>query len=64
LTDVPVSLEAYERCALERVLWECGGDATAAAARLGIGRSTFYRKLTKHNLVSSREGGGPPNSMG
>jgi len=64
LIDVPVSLEAYERCALERVLWECGGDATAAAARLGIGRSTFYRKLAKHNLVSSREGGGPANSMG
>jgi transcriptional regulator with PAS, ATPase and Fis domain len=64
LIDVPVSLEAYERCALERVLWECGGDVTAAAARLGVGRSTFYRKLAKHNLVSGREGGGLRNSMG
>jgi two-component system response regulator HydG len=63
LTDAPVSLEAYERCALERALWECGGDATAAAARLGIGRSTFYRKLAKHDLSPGRNGGGPNESM-
>ena len=28
-------------------------DATAAAKRLGIGRSTFYRKLAKHALTPS-----------
>jgi len=27
-----------------------GGNATDAARRLGIGRSTFYRKLGKHGL--------------
>ncbi len=43
--DLPLSLEAYERCALERALRECGGEVTEAARRLGIGRSTFYRKL-------------------
>jgi DNA-binding NtrC family response regulator len=64
LSGISVSLEAYERCALERALWECGGDATAAAKRLGIGRSTFYRKLAKHNLDSGSGRGGPPNSMG
>jgi two-component system response regulator HydG len=48
--DLPLSLEAYERCALARALDECNGDATAAARRLGIGRSTFYRKLAKHRL--------------
>jgi DNA-binding NtrC family response regulator len=46
-SDLPLSLEAYERCALERALRECGGDATEAAKRLGIGRSTFYRKLAQ-----------------
>jgi DNA-binding NtrC family response regulator len=45
---LPLSLEAYERCALERALLEAGGDVSQAARRLGIGRSTFYRKLGRH----------------
>jgi transcriptional regulator with PAS, ATPase and Fis domain len=48
--DVPLSLDAYERCALERALAEESGDATRAARRLGIGRSTLYRKLARHGL--------------
>ena len=50
LAQLPLSLEAYERSALERALREAGGNATDAARRLGIGRSTFYRKLGKHGL--------------
>jgi transcriptional regulator with PAS, ATPase and Fis domain len=50
LDTLPVTLEAYERCGLERALAESGGDATEAARLLGIGRSTFYRKLAKHSL--------------
>ncbi len=50
LEAIPLRLDAYERCALERALRECGGDASAAARRLGIGRSTFYRKLAEHGL--------------
>jgi DNA-binding NtrC family response regulator len=49
-TGIPLSLDAYERSALERALREAGGNATDAARRLGIGRSTFYRKLGKHGL--------------
>ena len=49
------SLEAYEQCAIERALAECQGDASIAARRLGIGRSTFYRKLAKHGLTPRRE---------
>jgi len=64
LADLPASLEAYERCALERALMESGGDATAAAQLLGIGRSTFYRKLAKHGLPPSKEGGGTRDSIG
>ncbi len=51
--ELPLSLDAYERCAIERALQECRGDATAAARRLGIGRSTFYRKLAKHGIGAS-----------
>jgi DNA-binding NtrC family response regulator len=47
---IPLSLDAYERCALERALAEAEGDATRAAHRLGIGRSTLYRKLARHGL--------------
>jgi DNA-binding NtrC family response regulator len=47
---LPLSLDAYERSALERALDECRGDASQAARRLGIGRSTFYRKLTRHGI--------------
>ena len=51
---VPLSLEAYERLALERALNETGGDASEAARRLGIGRSTLYRKLSKHGIEVRR----------
>jgi two-component system response regulator HydG len=57
---LPLSLEAYEYAALERALRESGGDVSAAARSLGIGRSTFYRKLAKHE---SRRRGGRPRSI-
>jgi DNA-binding NtrC family response regulator len=58
--DLPLSLEAYERCALERALRETGGDATRAARLLGIGRSTFYRRLAHHGIAPRGGGGGAP----
>ena len=51
---LPLSLAAYERSALERALDECRGDASRAAHRLGIGRSTFYRKLARHGIPVAR----------
>ena len=47
---LPLTLDAYEKHVLERALDELRGDATAAAKHLGIGRSTFYRKLAKHGI--------------
>ena len=55
--EVPLSLEAYERCAIERALREAAGDATKAARQLRIGRSTFYRKLSRHGIFARRGAG-------
>jgi DNA-binding NtrC family response regulator len=46
----PVSLQLYEKRALLRALEETGGDKLAAARLLGVGKSTFYRKLRAHGL--------------
>jgi ActR/RegA family two-component response regulator len=32
---------------VERVVAECGGNLSEAARRLGVGRSTLYRKLAE-----------------
>ncbi len=60
----PLSLEAYERRALERALHECGNNATEAARRLGIGRSTLYRKLARHGIAVPRSGVGGGRRIG
>ena len=48
--DEPVSLELYERLALERALKESEGDKLAAARLLNVGKSTLYRKLKRHGI--------------
>ncbi len=48
VTDEPVSLENYERLVWLRALDQAGGDAQAAAKLLGVGKSTIYRWLAKH----------------
>lgn len=40
-----------ERRALRDALEACNGNLTAAARRLGIGRATLYRKLTRHGMT-------------
>jgi DNA-binding NtrC family response regulator len=51
---LPLSFDAYERSAIERALAESEGDAIAAARKLGVGRSTLYRKLARHGLSARR----------
>ncbi len=63
-SGLPLPLAANERAALERARAECGGDARAAASRLGIGRSTLYRKLARHGLRARSEGAGRPGVIG
>lgn len=48
------SLERMEHEALLRVLNECGGNKSVAADRLGIARSTLYRKMRAHGLEADR----------
>ena len=48
--EMPLSLAAYERRCLEEALHATGGDVRRAAALLGIGRSTLYRKLSEHGM--------------
>jgi propionate catabolism operon transcriptional regulator len=44
--DLRAARGAQEQAHIRRVLAECGGNQTAAARRLGIGRATLWRKLT------------------
>jgi DNA-binding NtrC family response regulator len=44
---IPLSLGAYERSCLEAALRHAQGDVSRAAELLGIGRSTFYRRMKK-----------------
>ncbi|MDR3568480.1 MAG: sigma 54-interacting transcriptional regulator [Syntrophobacteraceae bacterium] len=44
------AIEAAEKSALQQVLAESKGRLGEAATRLGVSRSTFYRKCRKHGL--------------
>jgi len=47
-SDELVSLDEMERRAIVRALREAGGDKLTAARRLGIGKTTLYRKLKQY----------------
>lgn len=46
-TSLAVQRADSEREHILRVLGECGGDRQAACDRLGIGRTTLWRKLAR-----------------
>lgn len=46
-----MSVTDAEREAILRAGWACGGRVTEMAVMLGIGRSTLWRKLKRHNLT-------------
>lgn len=47
------TLDATERSAMVRVLFETGGDRSMAARRLGVSRSSLYRKLERHGITDA-----------
>jgi len=48
------SLEDVERDAIAAALHACRGQVSLTARRLGIGRSTLYRKIEQYALTSER----------
>jgi DNA-binding NtrC family response regulator len=48
--QIPLSLEAYEKLAIERALAHCRGNINDAAKVLNIGKSTLYRKISTLNI--------------
>jgi len=47
------SLEEVEKAAIVEMLKRCKGNRTRAAKRLGIGRSSLWRKMKKYGLIDT-----------
>ena len=56
ISSLPLSLDAFERFAIETALARAGGDAEKAAVLLGLPRSTFYRRLQRHGIRPKSQG--------
>ena len=48
-----LSLEEAEKMLIARALERCEGNASLAAAELGLSRSAFYRRLQRHELSTT-----------
>jgi transcriptional regulator of acetoin/glycerol metabolism len=48
--DLPGSLDAIELQAIDEAVSNCGGNVAAAARKLGVSRSTIYRRLHQPSL--------------
>ena len=54
--DLPASstMEDAERQAIEEALAACGNNQSRAAQRLGVGRTTLYRKMKKYGITGRK----------
>jgi hypothetical protein len=62
-STAPISLESYERMAIEHALAECSGATLAAARLLGVSKSAFYRNLHRLGIDSSSSAGLPQGGV-
>lgn len=58
--SAPHTLEDLERRAILNALEIAGGDRLRAAKRLGIGKTTIYRKLKEYGIEPEEPAGAPP----
>lgn len=49
-SDQPLNVEAREKDAIMEAIDKCGGNMTVAAQKLGLSRSTLYRKMKKYDI--------------
>jgi DNA-binding NtrC family response regulator len=56
------SLVDVERAHIERVLEDLKGNVSLSARRLGISRTTLWRKLKRHGISARRQENGGPSS--
>jgi transcriptional regulator of acetoin/glycerol metabolism len=55
-SSTPLSLDAYERMAIQRALAEGEGNALAAAKLLGISKSAIYRRMDALGISAAERG--------
>lgn len=54
-SNLPLTLDAYEKACIERALVECENDVLAAAKALKLGKSTLYRKMRHHGIPTPKK---------
>ena len=47
---LPIKLEKMEKDAIQNALYECDGNQTLAARKLGVGRTCLIAKIKKFGL--------------
>ncbi len=49
--DAVLTIQLYERIAIEKALKYCKGNRRAASEMIGIGEATLYRKIKEYNIL-------------
>lgn len=49
--DTVLTIQLYERIAIEKALKYCNGNRRAASEMIGIGEATLYRKIKDYNIL-------------
>ena len=50
--DTVLTIQLYERIAIEKALKFCKGNRRAAANMIGVGEATLYRKIKDYNIIA------------